>query len=109
MKINLEALNELKLKIGTKAEMSRALDISKSHLDKVLSGNGIGLKVIENLRVTCIKYDFPFNQLWLDPPIILKEIKVSSIEVVDKDNNLLASISSNDVVTREDIDVVFND
>jgi len=110
MRIDTERMNDfLKTKYKNKTVMARELDISRSHLDKVFEGKGIGSKVIESLRVACIDKDYDFSSLWLNPPIIFSDKKIDSIDIVDKDMNILASISSIDVIAREDIDVVFHE
>lgn len=110
MRIDIEQLNTfLETKYKNKTVMAKELDISRSHLDKVFDGKAIGNKVLESLRIACIEKEFDFNSLWMNPPIILSNKKVESINILDKDMNVLASISSEDVITREDIDVVFHE
>lgn len=110
VKLDLVELNKLcKENYKNKTVMAKEMNISRSHLDKIFRNEGVGAKVIEALRIECAKYNFDFDALWEKPPILLASRKASSIDIVDQEDNLLASISSDDVITREDIDVVFND
>ncbi|MEB6226384.1 hypothetical protein MXM59_04050 [Mammaliicoccus sciuri] len=109
MEFNVNELNKLlKNHYNSKAEMARSLDISKSHLDKVLKGEGIGVKVIEGLKKECLVHNLEFEELIIPPKLILENQIVTSIEIIDSNNEVLASISSRDVILKDGLDVRFN-
>ncbi|MEB8091875.1 NUMOD1 domain-containing DNA-binding protein [Mammaliicoccus lentus] len=109
MEFNITELNNLlKNYYKSKAEMARSLNISKSHLDKVLKGEGIGVKVIEGLKKECLIHNLEFAELTIPPKLILENQIVKSIEIIDSNNEVLASISSRDIIIKEGLDVLFN-
>lgn len=109
MEFDITELNKfLENHYKSKAEMARVLDISKSHLDKVLKGEGIGVKVIEGLKKECLVHNLEFEELIIPPKLILENQIVTSIEIIDSNNEVLASISSRDVILKDGLDVRFN-
>ena len=109
MEFNINELSKLlENHYNSKAEMARSLDISKSHLDKVLRGEGIGVKVIEGLKKECLVHKLEFEELTIPPKLILENQIVKSIEIIDSNNEVLASISSRDVILKDGLDVHFN-
>ncbi|WP_239706174.1 MULTISPECIES: hypothetical protein [unclassified Mammaliicoccus] len=109
MEFNITELNNLlENHYKSKAEMARSLNISKSHLDKVLKGEGIGVKVIEGLKKECLMHNLEFAELTIPPKLILENQIVKSIEIIDSNNEVLASISSRDIILKEGLDVLFN-
>ena len=86
--------------------MARKIGISRSHLQEVLNGNGVGEKVLSGLERESKRLGFNLSRCFMPDPIVIGEQKFEQINVVGEDNELLVSITSNDIIEKKGTTVV---
>ena len=87
---------------NSKLEFSKSLMISYSHLDSLLKGNVLlGNKVYKRLENICRNFNTDIESILEPLPLTnIKEI------IVKKDDDLVVSITSRDVIEKDGFNVV---
>ncbi|MDQ0158848.1 helix-turn-helix domain-containing protein [Alkalibacillus salilacus] len=107
IELDLEYLKEiLKTYYKSKSDMAKCIGITRSHLQEVFNGRGVGPKLLEGLKEQANSKGFIYEQCLLPQPIIMGDKKIASIEITDSNNNLLASISSRDIISEKNTTVI---
>lgn len=91
---------------ASKADMAKQLGISRSHIQEVFKNTGIGEKVLAGLKSQAEEKGFSYELCLLPEPIFMDGVQFGSIDVVDENGELLASITSRDVIEREGTKVI---
>lgn len=90
----------------SKSEMARSIGISRSHLQQVFNNKGIGVKVLNGLQREAINKGFEYELCLMPEPIIINGTPIQSIEVIDNDDNLIASITSKNIISDRSTKVI---
>lgn len=105
--LDLGYLNDvLKNHYESKSDMAKQLGISRSHIQEVFKNFGVGEKVLCGLKNQAEKKGFSYELCLSPEPIFLNGKLLESIEIVTKAGELLASITSRDVIEREGTKVI---
>jgi len=107
-KPNLEELNKfIKENYKSKAAFGRALNISKSYLYGILTGCiDMGDTVFARLNDECIKMKVNTEDLMRPKPILIGGKKVEEI-FITSNGELMASITSRDIIEKNGCKVIF--
>lgn len=90
----------------SKADMAKQLGITRSHLQAVFQNRGVGEKVLDGLKREALKKGFNYDLCLHPEPIFINGDPVQSIEVTDRKGDLLASISSREIITDRHTKVI---
>lgn len=108
VRIDLEVLNDiLKKHYSNKSEMARGIGVSKSHLQAVFEGRAVGKKVIQGLHRECKRLGLKESYCFLPSPITFAGQAYEHITVVGEDNEVLAVISSREIIEKRGTTVIF--
>lgn len=106
-RIDVAVLNEiLQRYYPNKATMAKALGISRSHLQTLFQGKGAGELVINGLMREGERLGFNAEHCFIPEPIMIGNLKVSEINICDANGELLASISSRDIIEKKGTTVI---
>lgn len=90
----------------SKADMARAIGISRSHIQEVFKNKGIGQKFLSGLQKESKEKGFDYDLCLKPEPIIMNGEYVDSISITDKEGGLIASISSRDVIAENGTKII---
>lgn len=86
---------------SSKSEMARSIGITRQHFQEVLKNKGIGEKVLNGLKKEAESKGFEYELCFQPDPMIINGKKIESIEVLNEKDELLASISSREIITDD--------
>lgn len=105
--LDISYLNEvLQNNYQSKADMAKSIGITRSHLQEVFKNKGIGSKFLSGLRKESEIKGFNYTLCFKPEPIVMGEKKVESIEITLEDGELIASISTRDIILKNGAKVV---
>lgn len=90
----------------SKAQMARSLGITPQHLQAIFEGRGVGKKFIYGLKNECERLKVNHKYFFIPDPFILGEEFIQSIEVFDENDELIASITSENIISHNRYKVI---
>ncbi|ANU28416.1 hypothetical protein [Planococcus versutus] len=90
----------------SKSDMAEAIGITRSHFQEVLKNKGIGTKVLSGLKSEAKVRGFDYELCLKPAPIFINKEAIESIEVTDQEGGLIASITSNQIITHGSTKVI---
>lgn len=96
----------IKAHYASKMAFSKALQVSYAHLNSMLKQRvNLGEKVYRRLKALCLKHHTDIEELLEPLPMMIQGEPVKEIIVV-QDQEVIASITSRDIVAKKGFEVV---
>lgn len=107
-KVSTEDLKQfIKTNYKSKADFRKKIDISQSHLYSLLNGDvDLGVITLRKLDKECLKFGVNVENLLRPTPISVGDMEAEQINIT-KDGELIASITSRDVIAMKGYSVEF--